>query len=377
MSAPPASILHVLPADLARGAQVFARTLRDALDGRPHRHRTLALFASGPGGLRPDLALEVPTRRSRSFGLQPSAVVALRRAMADMAPDVVVAHGGEALKYVVAAGRAGQVLIYTKTGVSSGTLRGARHLDLYRLLARRATMVVGVSEESVREATDLLGVHPERVRLIVNGRDPQVYRPAPPALSAAVPKVLFLGHLTATKDPHRFVEVVRRVRERGVALSAVIAGDGPLLGSLRALGAKEGIEVLGRLDDVVAELASAAVLVFPGRPEGEGMPGVFIEAGMCAVPVVTTDVPGAATVIDHGRTGLVVPIDDLTALEDGVVGLLGDARLRSRMGAEARRRCIEHWSLDAVAARWQAAFDEVLGPRAAAGASASTGGAPW
>lgn len=366
MSVAPASILHILPADLARGAQLFARTLRDHLDGKPDRHCTLAIFASGPGQLRPDLALGVASRRSRSLGLQPSAVMALRRAMADVRPDVVVAHGGEALKYAVASGRGGHVLVYTKTGVSSGSLRSERHLDLYRRLVRRVTMVVGVSQESVREAVDLLKVPHDRVRLIVNGRDPDVYRPASPPRSTSGGRLLFLGHLTPTKDPHRFVEVVRRVRARGVEVSAAIVGDGPLLGSLTAAGAESGIEVLGRLDDVVAELASADVLVFPGRPEGEGMPGVFIEAGMCGVPVVATDVPGAATVIEHGTTGLVVPVEDLTALVDAVSRILGDPGLRRRMGDEARRRCVRHWSLDAVATRWQGTFDEVLGRRPAA-----------
>ena len=373
MSAAPASILHVLPADVARGAQVFARTLRDSLDGRPDRHRTLALFASGPGPLRPDLALGVASRHSRSLGLQPGAVAALRRTLADAAPDVIVAHGGEALKYAVAAGGRGGALVYTKTGVSHGSLRGRGHLGLYRLLVRRATMVVGVSQESVREATDLLGVPGDRVRLVVNGRDPEAYRPAAPRPPSGVPRLLFLGHLTATKDPHRFVEVVRGVRARGVAVSAAVAGDGPLLGLLRALGPEAGVEVLGRLDDVVDELASADVVVFPGRPEGEGMPGVFIEAGMCGVPVVATDVPGASTVIDHGRTGLVVPVGDLGALIDAVVDVLADPGRRRRMGEEARRRCVEHWSLDAVATRWQLLFDEVLGRDAVAGTHVPAG----
>lgn len=372
MSPVPACVLHVLPADLARGAQLFARTLRNTLDGRPDQHRTLALFASGPGQLRPDVELGTVSRRSRRLGLQPGAVIGLRRAMADLGPDMVVAHGGEALKYAVATASRSP-LVYTKTGVSTGNLRGARHLDLYRLLARRAAMVVGVSEESVREATDLLRIPPGRVRLIVNGRDPQVYRPRSARPPAGIPRVLFLGHLTPTKDPQRFVEVIRQVRARGVEVSAAVAGDGPLLGSLRAAGPEVGVEVLGRLDDVVDELASADVVVFPGRPQGEGMPGVFIEAGMCGVPVVATDVPGATTVIEHGVTGLVVPVEDLGAMVDAVVRVVTEPGLGPCMGREARRRCVERWSLGAVAAQWQNALDEALGRGPVAGTHTAAG----
>lgn len=359
----PATIAHVLPADLARGAQLFARTLRDYLDGRPDRHRTLAVFDSGPGQLRPDVALGVVPGRGRRLGLQPAAVAVLRRQLARLAPDVVVAHGGEALKYTALARPRGCTLVYTKTGVSSGSLHGRLHTALYRVLASGAALIVAVSEESAAEAVHLLGVPIERVRLIVNGRDPDVYRPPLPGPRSSAPRLVFLGHLTPTKAPDRFVEVVRRVRAQGLVVDAAIIGDGPLLDRLAVNAPSAAIEVLGRRDDVPDLLRAADVVVFPGRPEGEGMPGVFIEAGLSGVPVVATDVPGASTVIDNGTTGLVVPVDDLDALVEAVVAVAGDPEWRCRMGAAARRRCVERWSLGTVADQWQDAFDQVLGRR--------------
>lgn len=355
-------VVHVLPADLARGAQLFARTLRDMLDGRPDRHRTLALFASPPGQLRPDISLGIVSGRSRDAGLQLQALLALRRSLIGLQPDLVVAHGGEALKYSVLARPSGAQLVYTKTGVSTGNLRGPLHVGLYRRLARAAAMVVAVSEESADEAESVLRMPASRVSLIPNGRDPDVYRPGPlPSQRVGPPRLLFLGHLNPTKDPDRFVEVVQRLRARGLEVSATIVGDGPLLDALLARGPSVGVQVLGRRDDAAELLRSADVLVFPGWPEGEGMPGVFIEAGLSALPVVATDVPGARTVVDHGVTGLVVPLGDLDALVDAVMQLVGGAELRARMGVAARRRCVQHWSLATVGAHWQALFDRVLG----------------
>ena len=60
------------------------------------------------------------------------------------------------------------------------------------------------------------------------------------------------------------------------------------------------IEVLGRRSDVPEILSQADVFLFTSLEEGEGMPGVLIEAGFAGLPVVTTEVPGARTVIEDG-----------------------------------------------------------------------------
>lgn len=365
-------MVHVLPADSARGAQLFARTLRDHLDGQPDRHRTISLFASPSGQLRPDAALDIHSGRGRRMGLDVRAVAALRRELTDLAADLVVAHGGEALKYTVPACIGRWPVVYTKTGVSAGSLRGRLHVGLYRLLVRRAALVVGVSEESAREARELLGVPADRVICIPNGRDPGTYRPGLRTPSGEALRLLFLGHLTAVKDPHRFVEVVKRLRHRGLDVEATIVGDGPLLASLTDRAERAGIQVLGRRDDIPRVLDAVDVLLFPGRPEGEGMPGVFIEAGMCEVPVITTDVPGAGTVVEHGVTGLVVPVGDLEGLVEAVATLAADPARRARMGAAARRRCVSRWSLDSVAEQWRTALGAV--PRRTASVPVSAGG---
>ena len=308
------------------------------------------------------------------MGLDVRAVTSLRRALLELAADLVVAHGGEALKYAVASSLGRWPVVYTKTGISTGSLRGRSHVALYRMLARRAELVVAVSEESASEARELLGVPAEGVVCIPNGRDPQIYQPGPRTTSDGPLRVLFLGHLTSIKDPYRFVEVVQRLRGRGLAVEPTVVGDGPLLGSLADGADATGIRVLGRRDDIPEILDAADVLLFPGRPEGEGMPGVFIEAGMCQVPVVTTDVPGAATVVEHGVTGLVVPVDDLDGLVDAVASLAADPARRERMGAAARQRCTRRWSMESVAKQWREALDGVA--RRSEPVAVSAGGRP-
>ncbi len=355
----PALIIHVLPADLARGAQVFARALREILDGEPDTHRTLSLFASDATHLRPDVALGVPDGRARRKGFDPRAGIALRKALRTMAPDVVVAHGGEALKYAALARPKQAALVYKKTGSSLESLGGPVRHALYRRLAARVDLTAAVAQEAVDEAQQLLGLPPQRVMLAPNGRDPTQFRPHQAGRHGA-PRFLWIGRLTSGKRPEWFLNAITRVRDRGVDLEGVVVGDGPLASVLAPVAANAGVEILGRREDVPELLEGADGLVFTGAAEGEGMPGVLIEAGLAGVPVVTTAVSGAATVVVHGGTGLIVPVDDLDAVVEAVHHLAVDSTAREGMGTAARQRCLEHFTLAASARRWQEVFARVL-----------------
>lgn len=360
---PPARVVHVLPADVARGAQVFARALREALDGRPDEHRTVALFAAEGEHLRPDVALGIEGGWGRRLGWDPRAAVALRRALRAMSPDLVVAHGGEALKYAVAARPPAASLVYKKTGSSAASLEDPVRRTVYRWLARRADLTAAVAQETAEEACELLRLPPDRVMLAPNGRDPSVYHPRSSRRNGSPVRLVFVGRLTPSKRPDWFVAVARRLARDGVDVEGTIAGDGPMMDEVLAESDGSGVTVLGRRSDVPEVLAASDVLVFPGVAEGEGMPGVLIEAGLSGLPVVTTAVSGAGTVVDHGATGFVVPIGDFEGLVEGVERLARDPDLRSRMGQAARERCVTHFTMEASASRWQEIFDRVLGRR--------------
>ena len=104
--------------------------------------------------------------------------------------------------------------------------------------------------------------------------------------------------------------------------------------------------VLGDVDDVARLLGANDVLVFTSVAEGEGMPGVLIEAGMAGLhhhhrrsrarpPWSITALPG-----------LVVPVDDFDTLVCAARSLVVDAELHERL-RRPRARCEAHFSLEA------------------------------
>ncbi len=353
-------VLHVIPSQLARGAQREARAVADSLD-RPgvRADRLLSLFG-GSSAVAVDWSLDHPGGTTPGVGLDPRLVLRLRSRLIELDPAVVVAHGSEPLKYLWPAmiGRR-RSLVYNAIGIYSGSDRPVQQ-RIWRFLLARPDLVVAVGEEVRSECIERFGVPEHRVVFVPNGRDAGVFRPGPERLRSSLPRLIFVGALVDGKRPHRFVDAVSRLRGGHVPFSAAMVGDGPLRQDLARPAGDAQVELLGGRSDVPDLLRQADVLMFTSLPPGEGMPGVLIEAGLSGIPVVATDVPGVSTIVKDRETGFIVDVDDMESLVASTAKLLDDPDLRSTMGAAARRHCADNFGMDSVAGRWSTALQPLL-----------------
>lgn len=118
-----------------------------------------------------------------------------------------------------------------------------------------------------------------------------------------------------------------------------------------------GVRLLGHRDDVDALYAAMDLFVLASHREG--FPRAAIEAAASGLPVIATDVRGCRQVVDHGVTGLLVPVRAPAALATAIERLGGDEPLRARMAAAARRRAEAEFDEDRVVARVLATYAEV------------------
>jgi glycosyltransferase involved in cell wall biosynthesis len=350
------SVLHLVPSCVSRGAQVHARALVDLLDSPQERHALVSLF-SGDTGIAVDATIGGDGGATPASGFDPITAWRLHRYVKRTSPDVIVAHGGDPLKYVVGS-LTGVPVVYHGIGTVAASVQSPLRRAMWRALLKKARTVVAVSQDVGRECSELLGVPAAKLRVVPNGRDAAEFRPrAEPTGDDQLPVVLFVGRLTEGKRPQVFVDLARALHARGERFRAVMVGDGPLRSGLDEGASDASVEALGERGDVPELMRGADVFVFPSLPEGEGMPGVLIEAGLSGLPVVATDVPGVASVVEDGVTGSIVGIDDFEALCDRVSDLLADSGRRRAMGSAARSRCEAEFSIEVCAKRWR----ELLG----------------
>ena len=145
-----------------------------------------------------------------------------------------------------------------------------------------------------------------------------------------------------------------------------IAGDGPLRGELESLAAELGlgqaVRFLGRVEGVTAEMEQAAAVVVPSLGEGFGM--VALEAAERGRPVIASAVGGLPEIVDDGRTGVLVPRADASALAAAIVDLARDPARAAALGRAARERALAEFSLARCGDRTDALYREALARRA-------------
>lgn len=217
---------------------------------------------------------------------------------------------------------------------------------------------VSISSEIAGEIEGL-GVDPRRCVAIPNGVDIERFRPPDAEHRRALrarfdlaegPVVLYVGRLVPEKRVERLIDAARSVRDRGTEATLVIAGTGACEDELRTL-AGSWVRFMGDVDDVAPLLRAADLFVLPSATEG--LSNALLEAMATGLPVVATRVGGAVDVVEDGKSGRLVGVDDAAELESALVELLDPTAeiRRAALGRAGRRTMIERNSLDFVARR--------------------------
>lgn len=177
-----------------------------------------------------------------------------------------------------------------------------------------------------------------------------------------------VGTVSSVVDYEGLDELVRAVALLPEQITAVIVGDGaarPGLESLaRELGVADRVIFPGRVDRAAARAWQRALDVFVvPRQDREVTRSVtplkLAEASACAVPVIASDLPALAELVDDGVTGQLVPPEDPESLADAVRRLWADPGTGSRLGRAGREAVLRERTWEAVAASTLARYDEL------------------
>ncbi len=224
------------------------------------------------------------------------------------------------------------------------------------------TSCLVVVAERVREDAISEGVNPARIVTIANG----VVLPRVDAgdilkvkeelsLNGGDLILLSVGRLRYQKAHSVLLKAFPAVLAQFPHIQMLIAGDGILRGELEqealVLGISDRVKFLGIRHDIPALLSMADLFIFPSR--FEGMPNAVLEAMSHGLPVIATVVQGVDEIIRNGENGLLVSVEDPSALSSAILHLLNDPDERQRLGRSARSTIAAEYTVDKMCERYQ------------------------
>lgn len=210
-------------------------------------------------------------------------------------------------------------------------------------------------------------------RIILNPINPKYI--GVPQPQTRTKSVVQSGRLVDFKNQPMLVRAFVNVHEKHPDYDLKIYGGDSFDGTkeileelIDSLHAGEYIHLMGASDSLEKDLVDAALFAFTS--DWEGLPNALMEAMALGLPIVATDCPcgGPRTIMTHEKDGLLIPIKDQQALEDGINRLIEDRDLAERLGKEARK-IAERANDQAIYEQWRDYIESLCDSRQIAGRS--------
>lgn len=185
----------------------------------------------------------------------------------------------------------------------------------------------------------------------------------PPDPPTATPRVVFVGRLAPEKNLGTLLDAWTILLRHLPGAVLTLIGEGPERAALEArmpgLGLDpSGVRFGGAVADPTPVLRAANAFVLPSTEEGMSI--ALLEAMALGIPIVASDIPGNRRLVTDGVNGRLAPPDDPERLASAILRQCTEPGPASRMAAEARRRAIAEYSIDAVARKHLDLFSRLI-----------------
>ena len=370
-------VMHVITGLGTGGAEVMLERLLSSTDRDLVEASVVSLTTMGDVGARIEARGTVVTALGMSRRMpSPRALLALREAIGAFRADVVQCWMYHAdLLGGLAARSLGVPAIWSlrqrNLSAEANSMPTRLTMRVCAGLSSRVPSRIVCGSEAARRAHLAIGYSGDRMVVIPNGFDLGRFRPSEEdrasvrselGLAPDTPLVGLVARFDPQKDHRTFLGAVgMTLRERG-DVHFVLCGGGvtpdnaELARWIDVAGARPVVHLLGRRDDIPRLTAALDIAV--SSSIGEGFSNTIGEAMASGVPCVVTDVGDSAAIV--GESGIVVPPRDASALAGSWLRVLAMTPAeRARLGADARARIEEHFTLDAIARRYESLWMEV------------------
>lgn len=171
-----------------------------------------------------------------------------------------------------------------------------------------------------------------------------------------------IGRLVTHKRHADLLHAIETLADRGRDVGLVIAGSGPLRGSLEdlanRLGIRDRVEFTGEFEDLSQVMAQFDIFVLTSASESQCMP--ITESMAYGKPVVASNFGGIPDFVEHGATGFLVPIGNHDELVESLDRLIESPELRTRMGEMGRARYLDKYTQEKVVEAVEQVYESIF-----------------
>ncbi len=379
----PIRALHLLKATGIAGAETHLLALLPALREFDVTSALILMedprLPQGEFAARAEAAGVATARVPIIAHIDPFVVGRLRRAMSALGEhgqggvpfDLLHAHLPHGEVYGAQMARAFPRMHFLITRHSDDRFRRSRLLrPVFAPTLRRAERIIAISHAVARSIMVLEGVLPAKIEVVHYGLAGEAFAGMARRgrLRAELglhdePLIGFVGRMVTEKGVdvllRAFAEVVKDIPRAHLAL----AGDGRLMGEMRARAGSLGLasaHFLGWRGDIASFMADVDVLAVPSRSEGFGL--VVLQAMALARPVVAARVTALPEIVEPGQTGTLVPPEDPPSLARALTEILQLADCGAALGRAGRSRLEREFTLERMASHTAQVYREVCQP---------------
>jgi len=292
----------------------------------------------------------------------------LRKLLKELQPDIIHTYNIGAIDAILASFLLKKsACFHSEHGrdISDPEGKNKKYNILRKYLSLLFTKYVVISTELRNWLVNCVGVSADKIAVIVNGVDTELFSPKTANEKNDIKMKLFntnslLVGTVGRMDPIKnhvflvaaFFEYLKNNPEADVKL--LLVGDGQCFDEIKAFVNQHNISnnvILSGAMENIHDVMSA-LDIYVQSSIAEGMPMTILEAMSSGLPVISTDVGGIAEIVEDGENGILVQSADVKELSSAIESLVKDKNKVIQYGVSARSRIVEFFSLKRMCAQY-------------------------
>jgi len=241
-----------------------------------------------------------------------------------------------------------------------------RYIALRRLMSPLISRFIALSKDLEQWLIGMVRISDKKITQIYNGVDVDKFTLIDRGTTNSSIVFGTIGRLSDEKDQRTVIDAFKHLldfeREKPCDLKLIIIGDGPLETTLKSLvkqhGIAEWVTFTGARNDVPHLLQKIDVFVLPSL--GEGISNTILEAMASGLPVIATNVGGNPELVEHEKTGFLVPVKAPKSMAITMNQYVKDRNLLSLHGSLGRQRVEKYFSMPKMVENYSQVYDDLL-----------------